>query len=236
MVRAMAKFVNTSFKLSLLVGALMLCSAGLTRVLTPSVHMADARGQFRLQDMVPSRFGDWQVDDSIMPLQVDAATQARLDRIYSQTLGRTYVNRAGQRIMLSIAYGGDQGDNMGVHKPEVCYTAQGFTVRDGQRGSLDSGFGALPVKRLFAVAGAREEPITYWITVGHKATMPGLEQRWQELRYGLTGQVADAMLVRVSSLGSDTAAAYAVQQQFVRAMLQAMDGAARTRLIGVFDG
>ena len=184
--------------------------------------------------MVPRTFGEWQVDTRVMPLQVDPATQAKLDKIYNQTLGRTYVNRNGDRVMLSIAYGGDQSDNMGVHKPEVCYTAQGFTVRDGEQGSLDTGMGVLPVKRLFAVAGARQEPITYWITVGRKATMPGIEQRLQELRYGLSGTVPDGMLVRVSSIGGDAAAAYALQDQFVRALLASLDTPARERLVGVF--
>ena len=221
---------------SLVLAALMLCSAAVTRALTPTARMADAQGRFSLEQMVPRAFGEWQVDARVMPLQVDAATQARLDKIYSQTLGRTYVNRNGERIMLSIAYGGDQGDNMGVHKPEVCYTAQGFTVRDGEKSSLDTGIGLLPVKRLFAVAGARQEPITYWITVGRKATMPGVDQRLQELRYGLSGTVPDGMLVRVSSIGADTGPAYALQDQFVRALLAALEPRARERLVGVFGG
>ncbi|MYN04963.1 EpsI family protein [Pseudoduganella sp. DS3] len=232
----MAQLLKKPTWVSLLLALLMLSSAALTHALTPTLRMADAQGLFQLEQMVPRSFGEWEVDTRVMPLQVDPATQAKLDKIYNQTLGRTYINRSGERIMLSIAYGGDQGDNMGVHKPEVCYTAQGFTVRDGQAGALDSGFGRLPVKRLFAVAGARQEPITYWITVGRKATLPGMQQRLQELRYGLSGTVPDGMLVRVSSISGDAGAAYALQQQFVRAMLQAMDGTARTRLVGVFEG
>ncbi|WP_374582188.1 exosortase-associated protein EpsI, B-type [Pseudoduganella sp.] len=228
--------MKKSTLVSLALAVLMLSSAALTKALTPTARMADAQGRFQLEQMVPRSFGEWEVDTRVMPLQVDPATQAKLDKIYNQTLGRTYVNRSGERIMLSIAYGGDQGDNMGVHKPEVCYTAQGFTVRDGAAGRLDTGFGTLPVKRLFAEAGARQEPITYWITVGRKATMPGLQQRLQELRYGLSGTVPDGMLVRVSNISADAATAYALQQEFVRAMLQAMDAPARTRLVGVFEG
>ena len=226
--------MKKSMMVSAVLAALMVSSAAVTRALTPTARMADAQGSFSLEQMVPRSFGDWQVDTRVMPLQVDPATQAKLDRIYNQTLGRTYVNRNGDRVMLSIAYGGDQGDNMGVHKPEVCYTAQGFTVRDGQEGRLDTGQGVLPVKRLFAIAGARQEPITYWITVGRKATMPGVEQRLQELRYGLSGTVADGMLVRVSSISGEPASAYVLQDQFVRSLLAAMDKPARERLAGVF--
>jgi EpsI family protein len=235
MVRQVAQLMKKSMMVSVVLGALMVCSAAATLALTPTARMADAAGRFSLEQLVPRTFGEWQVDTRVMPLQVDPATQAKLDKIYNQTLGRTYVNRSGERIMLSIAYGGDQSDNMGVHKPEVCYTAQGFTVRDGQKSSLDTGIGTLPVKRLFAVAGARQEPITYWITVGRKATMPGVEQRLQELRYGLSGTVPDGMLVRVSSISADSAPAYALHDQFVRALLSALDKSARERLVGVFE-
>jgi EpsI family protein len=233
MVCALAELMKKSMVVSLVLAALMVSSAAVTRALTPTARMADVQGRFSLEQMVPRNFGEWQVDERVMPLQVDPATQAKLDKIYNQTLGRTYVNRNGERIMLSIAYGGDQSDNMGVHKPEVCYTAQGFTVRDGQQSSIGMGLGVLPVKRLFAVAGGRQEPITYWITVGRKATMPGVEQRLQELRYGLSGTVPDGMLVRVSSIGGDTEAAYALHDQFVRALLAALDRPARERLVGV---
>lgn len=226
--------MKKSMTVSLVLAALMLSSAAVTRALTPNAKMADTQGRFSLEQMVPRSFGDWQVDTRVMPLQVDPATQAKLDKIYNQTLGRTYVNRSGERIMLSIAYGGDQGDNMGVHKPEVCYAAQGFTVRDGQKGAIAMGLGVLPVKRLFAVAGARQEPITYWITVGRKATMPGVEQRLQELRYGLSGTVPDGMLVRVSNISGDADSAYVLHDQFVRSLLAALDRPSRERLVGVF--
>lgn len=228
--------MKKSMMVSVVLAMLMVSSAAVTRALTPTARMADAAGRFSLEQMVPRSFGEWQVDTRVIPLQVDPATQAKLDKIYNQTLGRTYVNRNGERIMLSIAYGGDQGDNMGVHKPEVCYTAQGFAVRGAREDRLDTGRGVLPVKRLFATAGARQEPITYWITVGRKATMPGMQQRLQELRYGLSGTVPDGMLVRVSSINGDAAAAYALQDQFVRSLLAAMDGPARGRLAGESGG
>ncbi|MNN55445.1 hypothetical protein D3C81_1703200 [compost metagenome] len=58
----------------------------------------------------------------------------------------------------------------------------------------------------------------------------------QELRYGLSGAIPDAMLVRVSSIDSDTGAAYAVQEGFVRAMLLSMKPQDRARIIGSFPG
>lgn len=230
------KSMINSVKVSMLAGILMVASAGFAKHLTPSVKIADSKSQFQLAEIIPVAFGGWTIDTSIIPLQVDPETQARLDRIYNQTLSRTYVDPQGNRVMLSIAYGGDQSSNMAVHLPEVCYGAQGFEVQKSGRSELRTDYGTLPVKHLYATNGPRQEPITYWITVGDKALTPGLDQRMQELRYGLSGAIPDAMLVRVSSIDSDTGAAYAIQEGFVRAMLSGMKAQDRARIIGNFPG
>ncbi|HYG12890.1 MAG TPA: EpsI family protein, partial [Methylophilaceae bacterium] len=90
------------------IGALMLTSAALAMALKPSERMADERPPISLEKIVPRQFGEWHLDDSMVPVSVSADVQARLDEIYSQTLSRTYANAQGQRIMLSIAYGADQ--------------------------------------------------------------------------------------------------------------------------------
>jgi EpsI family protein len=228
--------MNKSLFVSLVLGVTMATSGVLAAVLTPHVKIADLQGKFALEQMVPRQFGSWKVDDTIVPLQVDPETQAKLNRIYNQVLARTYVNANGEHIMLSMAYGGDQGDNMGVHKPEICYAAQGFDITHAAAAAVGTAYGVLPVKRLMAVNGPRYEPITYWITIGDKAVKSGWDQRLTELKYGLTGHIADGMLVRISDLDRDPARAYALQDRFIKEMLQAMRPADRTRLIGVFAG
>ena len=225
--------MNKSFAVSLIAGALMVSSAAVTKVVTPTAKMADREARFELGDIVPVRFGDWEVDSTIAPLQVDPETQAKLDKIYNQTLSRTYVNRDGERIMLSIAYGGDQSDNMSVHKPEICYTAQGFEVKDQLDLNMKTAYGELPVRRLYAINGARHEPITYWITIGDKVTPSGTTLKLQQLRYGFSGTVPDGVLVRVSSINTDTSAAYVLQQKFVGELLHSLNPNGRRRLIGV---
>lgn len=217
---------------SLVIGTMMISSAAVTKVITPTTKLADQHARFALDQIIPAKFADWQVDDTVVPLQVDPATQAQLDKIYNQTLARTYVNSAGDRIMLSIAYGGDQSDSLSVHRPETCYTAQGFNVKKTEDGMLATGYGDISVRRLFASFGARQEPITYWITVGNKVTLPGAQQKLQQLRYGLTGSVPDGMLVRISNISTDSAQSYALQQKFVTDMLGSLDATGRKRLIG----
>ncbi|GJJ04889.1 hypothetical protein RugamoR64_54270 [Duganella rhizosphaerae] len=228
--------MKKTFTVSLVLCLLMVSSAGLTRIVTPTRKMADNREKLQLEAMIPQRFGDWQIDTSVVPLQVDPETQARLDRIYNQTLSRTYINPNGERVMLSMAYGGDQGDSMGVHRPEVCYASQGFEIKKDQFVNLGTDYGVLPVKQLLAVSGNRSEPITYWITIGDKMTRPDFEQRLQRLRYGLEGTVPDGMLVRVSTIDTDLPHAYGVQTQFVKALLDSLNKKDRARLIGTFTG
>jgi EpsI family protein len=182
--------------------------------------------------MIPESFGDWQVDRSIVPLLISPDVQAKLDKIYNQTLARTYVNSKGQRVMLSVAYGGDQSDSMRAHRPEVCYAAQGFNITQALLGELHIGQGVLPVRRLVAVHGRRNEPITYWMVVGDQIAVSGLAQKLAQLRYGLTGTVPDGMLVRVSTIDSDESRAFGIQDAFVESLLKSVGPAARIRVAG----
>ena len=228
--------MKKSLIVSLLLCLLMLSSGALTRAMTPTIKAADQQAKVNLETMVPTAFTDWQLDKTIVPLKVDPATQAKLDKIYNQTLSRTYVNQQGQRVMLSVAYGGDQSDSLSAHKPEVCYVAQGFEISKIFNAEMGTRFGNLPIKRLVAVHGNRNEPITYWITVGDKATRTSLEQKIQQMRYGLTGKVPDGMLVRVSTIDTDEAAAYQIQTAFIQDMLAAIDTQGRLRIAGAFNG
>lgn len=224
--------MRKSIIISIFLGILMVSSGALTKALTPTKKIADQQERIDLEIMIPIEFGDWRVDKSIIPLQVDAETQAMLDKIYNQTLSRTYVNSKGERIMLSVAYGGDQSDNLAVHKPEVCYYAQGFEIMKTYADELLTQYGKLPIKRLLAVKGYRNEPITYWVTVGNKAVLPGIDEKLQQLKYGLTGNVPDGMLVRVSSIDVDKAKAYQLQTVFIQNLLSSVNASERIRLIG----
>ncbi|MER0169297.1 MAG: EpsI family protein [Nitrosomonas sp.] len=225
--------MRKSIIISTFLGILMVSSGALTKALTPTNKIADQQEKIDLEIMIPTEFADWRIDKSIIPLQVDAETQAMLDKIYNQTLSRTYVNSIGERIMLSVAYGGDQSDNLAVHKPEVCYYAQGFEIMKTYADELLTQYGKLPIKRLLAVKGYRNEPITYWVTVGNKAVLPGIDEKLQQLKYGLTGNVPDGMLVRVSSIDVDNAKAYQLQTVFIQDLLSSVNTSERTRLIGI---
>lgn len=225
------KFINHRM---LVIALLMLAGAGLALAMKPTQKIADTREKPALDAMIPRQIGEWKIDTSIVPIEPSPEVRAQLDKIYNQTLSRTYVNPAGQRVMLSIAYGGDQSDSMQVHKPEVCYAAQGFEVFDAVGGTLFTQYGELPVKRIMALQGNRNEPITYWVVVGDKAVLSGMKQKFAQLSYGFTGKVPDGFLVRVSSIDRDRQGAYQQQEEFIKAMLGAMSETNRARIAGRF--
>ena len=217
---------------SMMLGLAMAATSALTGALTPTVKLSQMQAQFKLETMIPAAFSDWSVDATVVPVQVDPQRQSVLEKIYDQTLSRTYINKAGDRVMLSIAYGGDQSRALQLHLPEVCYAAQGFDMLKSGEGALATRFGALSVRRLVAKQNSRVEPITYWITVGDKAVKSSFERKLQRLAYGLSGKIPDGMLVRVSSIQADEEGAYRLQDRFVGQMLDVLDGKDRVRLLG----
>lgn len=212
--------------------ALMLFTFVGAQAWRPTVHIADSRPKVDLESLFPTTFGDWTVDKS-MPVQlVSPDLQAVLNAIYNQTLSRTYINSAGERIMLSVAYGGDQSDGSRAHLPEVCYPAQGFQILSKQTTTLPVGASPLPAVHLVAKLGGRVEPITYWVVVGDKIALTYYDQKFTQIGYGVRGLIPDGMLVRVSTIDSDTARAYRVQKGFIADLLKAVPGQERAVIVG----
>lgn len=221
-----------SFK-HLIIGLCMFAAAGMALALKPTTKVADSGSKIDLETLIPKTFGDWKMDATITPLIANPEQEALINKIYSQTLTRTYVNAAGERVMLSIAYGGDQSDNMALHKPEVCYPAQGFQIlKNPTISSFATEEGSISVKRLVATQGQRIEPITYWTTVGDKVAVSAVKWKLQQVKYGLTGKIPDGLLFRISSIQADETKAYQTQDAFTRDLLKAMSPSGRERIIG----
>ncbi|OYY94951.1 MAG: EpsI family protein [Hydrogenophilales bacterium 28-61-23] len=224
------KFINLRY---LIIGFAMIAAAGLALALTPKEKLADQRPTIKLETMIPKAFGSWRLDESVRPIQVAPDVQAELDKIYDETLSRTYINEQGARIMLSMAYGGNQSDTLAVHKPEVCYPAQGFQVQAKTQGSVNTSFGSIRVTKLVAQQRERVEPITYWINVGGKQVTGRLERKLEQLKFGMTGKVPFGVLIRVSNINNDTQAGYATQAEFIEQLLAAVSPAQRTEVFGI---
>ena len=228
--------MNQPRRRAVVVAGLMVASLSGAAAWRPVSRLADTRAKVELESLFPKDFGEWRVDDR-MPVQlISPDTQAMLNKIYNQTLSRTYVNSKGERIMLSVAYGGDQSDATRAHRPEVCYPAQGFEILSRQDGSVEVFGRSMRVRQLVSRLGSRLEPISYWIMVGDKLTLSGTEQKLAQLAYSTRGVVPDGMLVRVSSIDPDTQRAYGVQSRFIADLGQAIQPTMRQYVMGAAAG
>lgn len=199
----------------------------------PSSKSEAGRPRYVLENVVPRQFGDWKELPAETAQVVNPQTKELLDKLYSQILSRTYINSQGYRIMLSIAYGDDQRGDLQAHKPEVCYPAQGFTLNSKVDTLLATPFGPIDARRLDTNMGRRREPVTYWFTMGDQAVKSTWQRRLVEVRLGLTGQVPDGLLFRVSSIDPEVPRAFTLHDAFVADLLKSLSPIDRKRLSGL---
>jgi EpsI family protein len=217
---------------SFTMGVLMLLSSALTVLITPSLMVAGQQNKLDLGAIIPLEFDGWKMDLSAASLLVSPDVKGEINKIYNQELARTYINKQGERVMLAIAYGGDQSTDLHVHRPEICYASSGFDVGKMTKTFVDTTLGKIPVMHLVAKKGIRNEPISYWIRVGDSLTRGWFEQKWAAFGYGLSGQVPDGLLFRISTISNDEQESYRIQQSFLTALLQAVRSEDRYWLVG----
>jgi len=225
--------MNRVLNRSLIAGVLMLSTAGATVYLTPTQRLVAKEDALVLEDLVPKQFGDWTMDPNAIAVVPSEDTRELVAKIYDQTLNRTYVNSQGERIMLSIAYGGSQTRQLRAHRQEVCYTAQGFQISNLQQAAFEINRTTIRGTRMVATQGnARVEPVTYWFTMGDTVVQNYLDRQVAQLKYALSGVIPDGYLYRVSSISADAADAFRKQDAFSSQLLKQVDPRLAKRLLG----
>ncbi len=216
---------------------LMAAAAACAWIATPRVQAVT--GAPSLEATVPKAFGDWRViADSTTQVDVAQGVETAQEQPYDQTVMRTYANSQGDQIMLALAWGERQRQDVKVHRPEVCYPAQGFVVRrleDGRPIATSARAQAVPTTQLLTEArGGGYEAVRYWIRIGSQYGGDGLKARWYILNEGLAGRIPDGVLVRASQhLASPQAQAQsqALMEGFLAELVAASPAAARTMLV-----
>lgn len=217
---------------NLILMLLMLAASGMAVALKPTKKIADQRPKLELETLVPKSFGDWRQELVSVAQVVDPQQKQMIDKIYNQTLTRTYVNSKGERIMLSIAYGGDQSDSLTVHMPEGCYAGQGFQIRAKSQHTLAFDGTRIPLVRLHAEKGPRSEPISYWIFIGEDFATSRAERKIAQLRSSLLGTIPEGILVRVSNISPQLDFSYTLHENFIQEMVSAIPLDQRQRISG----
>ena len=222
----------------LLIGGLMGAAALAAYALTPTRLVESPTS---LASIVPSRFGSWQEIPSAVrqaDLFVRRDTGPDMNNPYDDVLMRSYTNSLGETVMLALAYGRRQTQEVKIHRPELCYIAQGYQITADSQTVIDGAPGLRPIDghRLLAEAPGRTEAISYWIRIGDLFSQDAWQTRSYLFREGLLKRrVPDGILVRASQFVSDPTqldATYRVQERFLLELVQATAPAGRRMLVG----
>ena len=212
---------------------LMVTTAAISWHIRPTHFLSDQRSATDVELIIPRKFGDWVELDQAGRQIVNPQAAELLNKLYSQTLSRSYINRSGAVVMLSIAYGKNQSDTLTMHYPEVCYPAQGFEMKSNTKGLLVTPLGDIPIRRLTTQLGGRHEPITYWSTLGNHVVYAGLETKIAQIEYGMKGLIPDGLLFRVSTITMDSNAGFEIQSKFISDLLANIEPAQRPFIAGL---
>jgi EpsI family protein len=194
------------------------------------------RAQESLALSIPTQFGDWK-EVSFAADQIDpgkgTADEPNMDRPYDDVLMRAYGNSQGEIVLLAVAYGRNQRQEVKIHRPDVCYTAQGFQLVE--RGSTELPFN-IHGTRMLVKAPGRTEAVSYWIRIGNEFTENPWAIRYHIFKQGLAGKAVDGVLVRASRIEQPGAVApqarYRVQERFLGDLVRALPPSARHLLLG----
>jgi EpsI family protein len=222
----------TLLRRDLLLGAVCVAGSAAALALTPRRRVSLMRGQ-SLADITPAAFGAWtgrDVGDLVAP-KVAGTLESRL---YGESVQRIYSrDDGGSQIMVLLAHGDTQSNELQLHRPEVCYPAFGFQISSSQPDMLQlTPQATLPARRLVAVAPDRRENIVYWTRLGEYLPLSEGEQRLDRVRTALQGVIADGLLARISLVEDDAFGAFRVLGEFARALIGAIRPPDRQAFLG----
>lgn len=203
---------------ALLIGLTLLLAAAGARLMTPTLH---AMGPVPDIDRhLPKTVGAWQViETATVPVSLTEGTS--MSQPYNQTVMRSYGDRRGHVINVAVAWGEKQRQEIKIHRPELCYPAQGFQVLNltDVRFPIPNAGGqpVLGKRMLTRDRNGQIEAVSYWIRIGGIYSDSAWQTRLHIFKEGMAGRIPDGVLVRMSQRLADErelSAAYSLQEQF----------------------
>lgn len=181
-----------------------------------------------VESLTPDTVGGWR--RMAGPEMIVPDTEP--SRFYEQELARVYGGEGLPLVMLAIAYARRQDERLEVHRPETCYSAQGFKLTPAQTINLPlAANSVIPALTLIARRQDRTEQILYWTRIGKLFPRTPTEQKFAALRSSLALQIPDGMLVRISTLGV-AGEDLSTMVKFARLLLASSPAALRHALAG----
>ena len=203
--------------------------------LTPQEKWFEHVGQPQFEQIIPPGFADWaQVPDGSNTLIVNPQQQEALDDLYTQIVSRTYVQQStGRRLMLSLAYGDNQTFSKQLHRPESCYSSQGFKIQALHAEQILANGHKIELQRMTAQVSDRQEQVSYFIRIGDRVVSgPPTNVNLARMHMGLKGYIADGLLFRVSEISDDDNSSQQLHDQFINDLLKTLSPAQQAMLIG----
>ena len=215
-----------------LIGAGCVATAGAAYAMVPRRHVSLV-GSRKLDAMVPRAFGEWtsaDTSDFVAPTEPGSLAS----RIYGTTIGRIYRQASsGDELMMLIAHGDTQSDDLMIHRPEICYPAFGFSIAASQPVEIAMQGGVqLPARALVAKTSDRTQNVLYWTRLGEYFPQNRKEQQLDRLSTALRGEIGDGLLFRLTQDTADSAWSFAFMKSFAAALVKAMAPRDRAALVG----
>lgn len=222
---------------SVAVFAVLIFAAVMAVLATP--HLVAVTDNVDLEASVPQAFGDWKmIPSGAVQVRLTTGDETNMNQPYDQTVMRTYVNtKTGEYVQLALAWGRRQRQEVKVHRPDLCYVAQGYKVDSLSEAVFeDVGHQKLNVtgKRMYASNSRSGEAVAYWIRIGSLYSEDALETRLYILAEGLKGRIPDGILVRASRpvrTSEDAMEAYPSLESFLKELVVAAPPSVQSYLI-----
>jgi EpsI family protein len=208
---------------------LMFCSATALAVWRKPTLKLDYLGSRKLEDLIPKSIGRWSFVTA-SGLVVPPEDQFQKS-IYAQILTRVYSDGQNPPIMLLMAQSGSQTGFLQIHRPETCYTAGGYAISAITPHPIAVGPVVVPANRMDATTGGPTEHVIYWTRIGNRVPNSWRAQKLAVAEQNLEGVIPDAILIRISTINDDAAAAMTAIDGFVSAMLQSIPVSERSVLV-----
>lgn len=221
--------------------ASILCGAALAaRLAQPTLHERGDEPQ--LETSIPNKIGPWSALASpITQVSITQGNTPDINQPYDQSVLRTYVDNQGHQIGVAVAWGKHQRQEVKIHRPELCYPAQGYAVQKlrDHTFTVKSMTSQQPIigKRMIALdRNGSMEVVSYWIRIGSIYSDSAFKTRMHILQEGLAGRVTDGLLMRVSQRMPASAepdqleSAFQRQEQFAAEIIRSVTPATRDLL------
>jgi EpsI family protein len=217
----------------MILGGACLLGAGAALALKPRRTVTLMPAGKKLADILPRTIGVWQSRD-VSDLFAPQTPDSLLAELYGETVGRLFSRPdLDLQIMMLMAHGNSQSNELQLHRPEICYPAFGYAIVQSQPIELSIGSGVtLPGRRMIAQSAQDKEAVIYWTRLGEYFPTSVTEQRLDRLDTAVHRYIPDGLLARFSVSGSDTASSFRIMRNFVSELVLYVAGDLRAPLIG----